>query len=165
MYVHTTQMEPLFPAKTGELEDLAREIVAASAKLEGRLSPIVLSEIRELLRVVNSYYSNLIEGHSTHPVDIERAMRSSYSSDQDKRDLQIESRVHIEVQKKIAAQVRAVKSTATDSVSTLTTSSPSSSTAGVGVAAGGFAVWVCCALVNSSPNTPNPAKASTTNKK
>lgn len=102
MYTPIAQFEPLFPAKTGELEDLAREIVAASARLEGRLAPVVLEEIKKLLRVINSYYSNLIEGHSTHPIDVERAMRNDYSSDQDKRDLQIESLIHIEVQEKIA---------------------------------------------------------------
>ena len=95
MYTQISQMEPLFPARTGELEDLARELVAASARLEGRLSPAVLAELRTLLQVVNSYYSNLIEGHSTHPVEIERAMRNDYSADQEKRDLQVESRIHI----------------------------------------------------------------------
>lgn len=106
MYEHINQFEPLLPAKTGELEDIAREIVAASARLEGRLSPIVLADIQELLRVVNSYYSNLIEGHNTHPIDIERAMKMDYSADQDKRDLQTESLIHIEVQKKISARLK-----------------------------------------------------------
>lgn len=101
MYSSITQFEPLFPAKMGELEDLAKEIVAASARLEGRLAPVVLEEIKKLLRVINSYYSNLIEGHSTHPIDVERAMKNDYSSDRDKRDLQIESLIHIEVQEKI----------------------------------------------------------------
>jgi len=101
MYSSITQYEPLFPARTGELEDLAREIVAASARLEGRLAPVVLEEIKKLLRVINSYYSNLIEGHSIHPIDVERAMKNAYSSDRDKRDLQIESLIHIEVQEKI----------------------------------------------------------------
>lgn len=101
MYSSITQFEPLFPTKMGELEDLAKEIVAASARLEGRLAPVVLEEIKKLLRVINSYYSNLIEGHSTHPIDVERAMKNDYSSDSDKRDLQIESLIHIEVQEKI----------------------------------------------------------------
>ena len=79
-------MEPLYPPRTDALEDLARELIAASAKLEGRLAPATLEGIRKLLRVVNSYYSNLIEGHSTHPVDIERAMREDYSADQEKRE-------------------------------------------------------------------------------
>ncbi len=94
-------MEPLFPAKTSELEDLALQLVATSARLEARLAPVVLNDIQNLLRVVNSYYSNLIEGHSTHPIDIERAMKKDYSADQEKRDRQIESRIHIEVQGKI----------------------------------------------------------------
>jgi Fic family protein len=55
--------------------------------------------------VVNSYYSNLIEGHNTHPIDIERAMRQDYSADQEKRDLQIESQIHIEVQEEITERL------------------------------------------------------------
>ena len=82
MYNHISQMEPLYPARTDVLEDLARELIAASAKLEGRLAPATLGGIRALLRMINSYYSNLIEGHSTHPIDIERAMRDDYSTDQ-----------------------------------------------------------------------------------
>jgi Fic family protein len=105
LYTHISQIEPLFPAETGELEDLAYKVVEASAMLEGRLSPATLAGIAALLRVVNSYYSNLIEGHNTHPIDIERAMRRDYSADEDKRDLQIESRIHIEVQQKILARL------------------------------------------------------------
>lgn len=105
MYNHISQMEPLYPARSESLEDLAREVVAASAKLEGRLAAETLDEVRKLLRVVNSYYSNLIEGHSTHPIDIERAMRQDYSADREKRDLQIESQIHIEVQEEITERL------------------------------------------------------------
>jgi len=48
---------------------------------------------------MNCYYSNLIEGHDTHPVDIERALRNDYSKDAHKRDLQHEAKAHISVQK------------------------------------------------------------------
>lgn len=105
MYNHISQMEPLYPARTDALEDLARELVAASAKLEGRLAPVTLEGVRKLLRVINSYYSNLIEGHNTLPIDIERAMREDYSKDQDKRDLQIESKIHIEAQEEITRRL------------------------------------------------------------
>jgi Fic family protein len=47
---------------------------------------------------MNCYYSNLIEGHDTHPVDIERALKNDYSQDQKKRDLQLEAKAHISVQ-------------------------------------------------------------------
>ncbi len=105
MVEHITQIEPLYPAHAEKLEDVAREVVAVSAKLEGRLEPPTLAGVRKLLRVLNSYYSNLIEGHSTHPIDIERAMRQDYSSDQAKRDLQIESEIHIEVQEELAKRL------------------------------------------------------------
>ena len=101
MYTSTNQFEPLIPAETGELEDIACELVKRSATLAGQLPPATLTGVRELLRVVNSYYSNLIEGHNTHPLDVERAMRQDYSSNEDKRDLQLESLIHIDLQSKI----------------------------------------------------------------
>jgi Fic family protein len=48
---------------------------------------------------MNCYYSNLIEGHDTHPIDIERALRKDYSADPEKRNLQLEAEAHIAVQK------------------------------------------------------------------
>jgi Fic family protein len=47
---------------------------------------------------MNCYYSNLIEGHDTHPIDIERALKGDYSNDAKKRDLQLEAKAHIAVQ-------------------------------------------------------------------
>jgi Fic family protein len=48
---------------------------------------------------MDCYYSNFIEGHNTHPVDIERALRNDYSQDARKRDLQKEAVAHVNVQK------------------------------------------------------------------
>jgi Fic family protein len=48
---------------------------------------------------MNCYYSNLIEGHNTHPVDIERAMNNDYSADPEKRNLQLEAKAHVAVQR------------------------------------------------------------------
>jgi hypothetical protein len=86
MYHKPAHMEPLLPSGATELEDLAREVVSRSAALGGQLHQVTQQAVVELLRLINSYYSNLIEGHSTHPIDIERAMRSEYSSDPSKRD-------------------------------------------------------------------------------
>ena len=47
---------------------------------------------------MNCYYSNLIEGHDTHPIDIELALKGDYSRDASKRDLQLEAKAHIAVQ-------------------------------------------------------------------
>jgi Fic family protein len=99
MYERTSQMEPLLPSGDAGLEDMAREIVARSSALGGHLHPISQRPVVELLRLINSYYSNLIEGHSTHPVDIERAMHHDYAAEPAKRDLQLESLAYIECQR------------------------------------------------------------------
>jgi Fic family protein len=48
---------------------------------------------------MNCYYSNLIEGHDTHPVDIERALKNDYSANAEQRNLQLEAKAHIAVQR------------------------------------------------------------------
>ncbi len=58
----------------------------------------VLAALADLVRAMNCYYSNLIEGHNTHPVDIERALKNDYSAEPEKRNLQREARAHIAVQ-------------------------------------------------------------------
>jgi Fic family protein len=58
-----------------------------------------MAALADLVRAMNCYYSNLIEGHDTHPVDIERAMRGDYSADPAKRNLQLEAKAHIAVQR------------------------------------------------------------------
>ncbi len=106
MNVRISQIEPLLPSGDNELNDMAREVVAHSAVLGGQLHPVSQGAVIELLRLINSYYSNLIEGHSTHPVDIERAMRQDYAGEPAKRDLQLESLAHIECQLKIEERLK-----------------------------------------------------------
>lgn len=85
------------------LTDLAFELAARSAGFRRSLPPGVLSALADLVRAMNCYYSNLIEGHNTHPVDIERAMNGDYSADFAKRNLQLEARAHVAVQRWIDA--------------------------------------------------------------
>ena len=86
VYSEIGQFEPLMPAETGELEDIAYELTQRSANLANELPAATLIGVRELLRIINSYYSNLIEGHNTHPIEVEQAMRENYSNDPAKRD-------------------------------------------------------------------------------
>jgi Fic family protein len=81
------------------LTDLALDLTQKSAGFRRSLPPSLLASLADLVRSMNCYYSNLIEGHDTHPVDIERALRNDYSQDTRKRNLQIEARAHIAVQK------------------------------------------------------------------
>ena len=105
MYRSSSSMEPLIP-EAGDLPDLAVEIHSHSAALGARLHPTSEDTVGDLLRIIKSYYSNLIEGHNTHPLDIERAMKQDYSDDPAKRDLQTESLIHIEVQQTMEQRLR-----------------------------------------------------------
>jgi Fic family protein len=96
-------MEPLLVGETSPhrpaLTDLALELAQKSAGFRHSLPSSLLSSLADLVRSMNCYYSNLIEGHDTHPVDIERALKGDYSRDTHKRDLQLEAKAHIAVQK------------------------------------------------------------------
>lgn len=95
-------MEPMLVGSSSpmreELADLTLELAERSAGLRRSLPDGVAKALSDLVRAMNCYYSNLIEGHDTHPVDIERAMNRDFSLDPKKRDLQLEARAHIEVQ-------------------------------------------------------------------
>lgn len=100
-----TLMEPMLPSPTsGELQDLGVELSEKSAHLAGMIHPIVQLSIGELVRSMNCYYSNLIEGHDTHPRDIDRALKGDFSTEPKKRDLQLEAKAHILLQEKIDTQ-------------------------------------------------------------
>ena len=99
----TSSMEPMLPPE-GErnLEDLAIDLATKASGLASLLPPAVRLEIGDLVRSMNCYYSNLIEGHDTHPRDIDRALaHADYSTDPEKRALQREAVAHIEVQRLI----------------------------------------------------------------
>ena len=83
----------------GRLTDLAVDLAARSAGFRRSLPEGVLTALAGLVRSMNCYYSNLIEGHDTHPIDIERALQNDYSADPKKRDLQLEAKAHIAVQR------------------------------------------------------------------
>ena len=106
--IHPAQkMTPLMPAASGDLSDIALDIYRKSASLGGQLHPTTRKALVEFLRLTNSYYSNLIEGHYSHPVDIERAVKEDFAADPAVRNRQMEARVHIEVQKIIEAKIEA----------------------------------------------------------
>jgi Fic family protein len=81
------------------LTDLAIDLAQKSAGFRRSLPESLLASLADLVRAMNCYYSNLIEGHDTHPVDIERALKNDYSKDAHQRDLQLEAKAHIAVQK------------------------------------------------------------------
>ncbi|SMP85993.1 Fic family protein [Epsilonproteobacteria bacterium SCGC AD-308-O04] len=86
-----------------DLLSLSEEVCIKSASLGGSHNIHIISSIKELLRKTNSYYSNKIESEGTHPLDIEKAMKKDFSSNEYDKKLQLLSLAHIDVQKYIEA--------------------------------------------------------------
>src|SRR2546430_422227 len=63
----------------GELNDVVAELAAASSKLGASLHPTTAASLADLVRIMNTYYSNLIEGHNTRPRDIVRALAGDFA--------------------------------------------------------------------------------------
>ena len=51
--------------RIGSLKDMAMEVIRRSSRLEGGLAPETAKGLSRELRLLNSYHSNLIEGHKT----------------------------------------------------------------------------------------------------
>ena len=100
LHENISAMEPLIPsAGRGKLSELTCDILREAGGLSRALpSPVARTEVRRLVREMNSYYSNLIEGHKTFPQDIERALKDDFSAVPEKKNNQLLSRAHVEVE-------------------------------------------------------------------
>jgi Fic family protein len=97
-------MEPmLMPEGDSALDDLTFDLNRRSATLAGSIPAEIQKELGRLVRSMNCYYSNFLEGHQTTPREIERALRSDWSNDSKQRILQLEALAHIQVQQLIDA--------------------------------------------------------------
>ncbi len=85
----------------GELNDVVAELAAASSRLGSSLNPTTAASLADLVRVMNTYYTNLIEGHNTRPRDIVRALAGDFSRQASRRSLQLEAVAHVRVQAEI----------------------------------------------------------------
>lgn len=83
------------------IADLVASLSAAGAVLGSALHPTTAAHLAALVRIMNTYYSNLIEGHDTRPRDIERALAGNLDQDEGRRNLQLEAAAHVRVQAEI----------------------------------------------------------------
>jgi Fic family protein len=106
LYDSVHQFEPLLPQqRLDELALLSRTVIEKAYRLQGAASASARAGIREVLRGMNSYYSNLIEGQSTHPRNIERALKHDFS---DKPSVATRQRIaiaHMEAERELEAGV------------------------------------------------------------
>ena len=83
------------------LDDDILPLIAEANLLAGRIHSVLRESIGDLVRSMNCYYSNLLEGHDTRPRDTDRALVNDFSDEPRKRDLQREALAHIHVQELI----------------------------------------------------------------
>jgi Fic family protein len=95
------------PARLGDIpgaiSDVVAELSAETAKLERSLHPRTAANLATLVRIMNTYYSNLIEGHNTRPKEIERALAGELEANEERRSLQLEAVAHVRVQAEVDA--------------------------------------------------------------
>lgn len=101
-YSQIHQFEPLLPqVRLDLLQALTLEISEKSAGLGRGVHISTIASIQELVRSMNSYYSNRIEGQNTHPANIERALAQDFSNKPDTARLQRIAVAHIDAEKEL----------------------------------------------------------------
>lgn len=98
MYTEPHQFEPLLPsdARIEPLLAKAHDLSRLATTLAGTRVP---PELRRLLRSMNSYYTNRIEGQHTRPHEIDQALRQDFSKDATLAAKQRLAVAHIEAEK------------------------------------------------------------------
>lgn len=108
VYDSPHQFEPLFPQfGLEELRVRAAAVCRDASTLTGVAHPVTQASLRELVRAMNSYYSNRIEGQSTSPLNIEQALRKQFSPESDTARLQRLALAHIEAERELEQLVSA----------------------------------------------------------
>lgn len=107
LYTDPAAMAPLTPTFDSALENLALRVSTAAARLSGKLHPLTARAVATFLRPMNSYYSNLIEGHNTSPLAIERALKQDFAADRRNRNLQLEAQAHVLTQARLHERLAA----------------------------------------------------------
>jgi Fic family protein len=97
--------QPLLPRlhKIEPLTEMASELVDVGLRLGTQAGPLADS-LRPLLRSMNSYYTNRIEGQHTQPVEIERALRREFDADVAQARKQRIAIAHIEAEEELEGQ-------------------------------------------------------------
>ena len=102
------QFEPLLPSAryTGELREMGDQLARESLRLQGGAHESVVSEVRDLVRAMNSYYSNRIEGQSTHPLYIAQALTQHFADQPDIARRQRLALAHVHAERQLEDLVR-----------------------------------------------------------
>jgi Fic family protein len=97
---------PLFPEERalGPLLERAAALIADGYRLGGQASPPLRRSLAGLLRAMNSYYTNKIEGQQTLPADIERAVHRQFDADRERARRQRLALAHMEAEQSLESE-------------------------------------------------------------
>lgn len=97
---NVSEFEPLMPRSDSlpPLLELAHTLQKHCWRLSGNAMPGLHPRLMPLLRAMNSYYTNKIEGQHTFPADIEDALRNQFSADPDRARRQRLARAHLQTE-------------------------------------------------------------------
>lgn len=98
-YDSPTDMDPMVPDDPGQkLAQLGWEVVRRAERLGAGLHPLTAAGLAGIVKVMNSYYSHLIEGHGTRPADLEAVLRGRSEGPPARRELQQQHFAHMAAQ-------------------------------------------------------------------
>lgn len=105
-YTLPHQFEPLLPQRRlTEFRQRSLVVAEASLRLSAAAHPNTIASLRTLVREMNSYYSNRIEGQGTHPLNIEKALRQDFSDQPGVARLQRLALAHIEAEQELESKL------------------------------------------------------------
>ncbi|MGI8619053.1 MAG: Fic family protein [Gemmatimonadaceae bacterium] len=105
--MHPSAMEPLLPPDGGKFESVAVLLHKEAGALAASAHPATRAALARLVRIVNSFYSNLIEDIRTTPAEIAAAMQSDYSHDPRRAALQRLAAAHVRVEEAVDSELAA----------------------------------------------------------
>jgi len=99
------RIEPCFLENPGaDIIDVSIRLRETASTLGKQLHPRTSASLAAVVRIMNTYYTNLIEGHATRPKEIERVLRDRISEQDPHRDLLKEAESHMRIQALIEEQ-------------------------------------------------------------
>lgn len=107
-YDHPDQFLPLMPAEAalGPLLERASDVSRAARALDGGAFPaLARAELRALLRAMNSYYTNRLEGEHVCPSEIDQALKRDFSLDKNLARRQHLAVAHVNTQHRCEAGI------------------------------------------------------------
>jgi Fic family protein len=100
LYNDISQFEPLIPSELNSraLYEKAHTLLTEANVLSGQANATLMEGLAPMLRAMNSYYTNRIEGQHTLPRDIEAAVARNYDANDDIRRKQHLAIAHMQAE-------------------------------------------------------------------